>query len=224
VGAVVVDNERSVLRDLVGRVVAGVTAWTGRPWRQRATQTYACILLATTLLLSGANSRLDNAVLRSASTNLLQLRHHPLLVLVSSAFWTETGGMWGFALIALIVFAPLEAWAGWWRWLVVFVAGHIGATLVVAAGLAIAIHINLIGTSVSRSIDVGYSYGAWCSAAFLVYRLPFARRLWAVGVLSAILIASIIGSGHYSTWGHLVAALIGWALYPLRPDRAGDNA
>ena len=54
--------------------------------------------------------------------------------------------MLGFALIALLVFAPLEAWAGSWRWLVVFVAGHVGATLVVAAGLAIAIHINLIGS------------------------------------------------------------------------------
>ena len=222
--AVVVDSDRSLLRGLAGRVRSSVTSWTGRPWQQRATQTYACILLATTLLLSGANSRLDNAVLRSASTNLLQLRHHPLLVLVSSAFWTESGGMLGFALIALLVFAPLEAWAGSWRWLVVFVAGHVGATLVVAAGLAIAIHINLIGTSVSRSIDVGYSYAAWCAAAFLVYRLPFMARWWAVGAISAILVTSIVISGHYSTWGHLVAALIGWALYPLRPGRADDSA
>ena len=86
--------------------------WWGRPVQARATQTYVCILAATSLVLVTASTRLQDAVLRSSSTNLSQLGRNPIPVLVSSACWVEPGGLKSkIVLVAFVVLVmlPLEA-------------------------------------------------------------------------------------------------------------------
>ena len=205
----------------VRRAAEAARRWIGRPWQARATTTYLCILSATSLVLVTTTARRQQALLRAASTNLNQLGRNPLPVLVSSAFWLPPDGLagkLGVVAFALLVMAPLELWLGTGRWLVAFVVGHIGATLITAAGLSVAVHSGWVSRRVTRTIDVGYSYGTLCLAALLVYRLPRRWRLPAAAAPLAWALAELRG-GDYSSWGHLLAILIGFALWPLARRR-----
>jgi hypothetical protein len=198
-------------------------AWWGRPSEARATQTYLCILAATSLVLVTSSTRVQDAVLRSASTNLSQLGRNPVAVLVSSACWLQPDGIRGKVVLvafAVLVMVPLEAWLGTGRWLVAFAVGHVGATLVTAAGLSLAVRWGYAPRSIAHTIDVGYSYGALCLAGLLVHRLPRRTRLSAAAVLVLWSMASIHGEGGYTAWGHLSAILIGLALWPLARGHA----
>ena len=114
-----------------------------------------------------------------------------------------------------LVLAPVERWLGTWRWLVVFVAGHVGATLATAAGLWLAIRWRLAPTSLSDVVDVGVSYGFAALAAVFTYRLPPPGRwYWAGGLLAVAGAAAIIG-GTFTDFGHLAAVMIGFAMYPI---------
>ncbi len=65
---------------------------------------------------------------------------------------------WLPCLICLLALAELIWRSG--RLALVFVTGHIGATLLVAAGLTAAVEFHWLPLSVSRASDVGVSYGA----------------------------------------------------------------
>ena len=78
-----------------------------------------------------------------------------------------------------------RAWFACWRWPnssgaaagwpLVFVTGHVGATLLVAAGLTAAIEFHWLPLSVSHASDVGVSYGAVAVLGALTSAIP--RRL-----------------------------------------------
>ena len=200
------------------RLAAGeLGAWVGRPWNNRGTQTYATIIAANLLWLHGANDRLATAALRTASTNLNGLGHDPVSVLITSAFWLDLPG-WraAFTLCAgmLLVLGPVERRIGTGRWLVAFAAGHVGATLVVAVGLLIGIHTGHLSPEVSRSIDVGWSYGGVCMASVLTYLLPRRMRVAYGAMLVAFVVGGLIRHPTYTQWGHLTAATIGLLIGP----------
>jgi hypothetical protein len=200
-------------------------------WRQPVTRTYAVVLGANALWLHAANTRLDAAALRVASTNLDRLAHDPLAALVTSACWAEPGGLRaGAVLVAFLVAvaAPMEAWLGSARWLVAFAAGHVGATLVVAAGLVVAVHEGMVGASVSHQIDVGWSYGGLTLLALAAYRLPRRWAPWYAVALVAVRCVALVLHPSFTEWGHLVATSIGFGLGaaglgPRRPAPAGEG-
>ena len=216
----------SLAEPRVRRAAHAARRWIGRPWQARATTTYLCILSATSLVLVTTTARRQQALLRAASTNLNQLGRNPLPVLVSSAFWLPPDGLaskLGVVAFAVLVMAPLELWLGTGRWLVAFVTGHVGATLLTAAGLSVAVDSGWVSRRLTRTIDVGYSYGTLCLAALLVYRLP---RRWRVPAAAALVVWALaaLRGGDYSSWGHLLAILIGFALWPLARRRAAVGA
>jgi hypothetical protein len=182
------------------------------------TAIYLCTLAVTTLTISLANSRLADHLLRQQSTNLTNLLHKPLGVLVSSAFWLQGGSLLGLVLGFALVLAPAERWLGTGRWLAVFVAGHVGATLVTAAGIWLVTHGGQTNTALVNDIDVGVSYGFYAVAAVLVYRLP---RRWRLPVALLLLgrLAFTAWGGDFTDIGHLCAAAIGFACYPIARGR-----
>ena len=101
--------------------------------RVRFTVGYAASLAAvsTALLILGPQVR--EQVVRNASTNLHNLAHGNLGTLFGSAFVTDAGPMWFWlpGLVCLLALAELLWRTG--RLTVVFLTGHIGATLLVAA-------------------------------------------------------------------------------------------
>ena len=180
-----------------------------------ATFVYAGVLMVTTWVVAGSNQRLADALLREQSTNLSNLRHHAIDALVRSAFWSGTSYALPTIALLAVVLAPAEFWLGTRRAVAVFAIGHVGATLLTAAGIAIALHFGAAPRGIERTIDVGISYGTYCIAGVLTYRLPRPwRYAWAAGLL-AIFSGESALSSEFSNYGHLVSVLLGLACYPL---------
>jgi hypothetical protein len=182
---------------------------------------YLVVLTATTALISLASTDRDDRLLLAFSTNLHQLAHVPLRVIVGSAFWTAGWGeLASWLVLFTVVVAPVERWLGWRRTLLVFAAGHVGATLIVAAGLTIAVHTGATDPSVAFTRDVGVSYGFFAVAALAGYLLPPPARVCYVATVLAYVVLAASISHDFTDFGHLTAAVIGLACYPLARVRA----
>ena len=72
-----------------------------------------------------------------------------------------------------LVLAPAERWLGTLRTIVAFFIGHVGATLITAAVLALLIHHDYLPRRLRDVVDVGSSYGFMCVAGLFTYRLPY---------------------------------------------------
>lgn len=199
-------------------------------WRPRAfgyvrsapaTYFYLAVLFLTSWILETSSSRVADALLQERSTNLHHLARDPLRVLLSSAFWVGSLRDWlGWVVLLTVFAAPVERRLGTTRTVVVFFIGHIGATLITAAGLWVALHSDLVEPAVVNARDVGASYGAAAIAAVLTYLLPRRWRLLYAGTLVAFAGGSLALDHNFTYWGHLIAVVIGLACYPLaRPRR-----
>ncbi|MBO0854818.1 MAG: hypothetical protein J2P18_13780, partial [Nocardia sp.] len=120
-------------------------------------------------------------------------------------------GTAGAFLIPLLVCAMVLAE---WRFgamslLRIFIAGHIGATLLVAGGLWIAVSAQWMPKSISVAEDVGISYGAMAIIGALIVVLPSRwRPTWAISLI-AVAVAGVIMGHTFTNVGHLVALCIG---------------
>ena len=185
-----------------------------------ATFVYAGVLMVTTWVIAGSNQRIADALLRAQSTNISNLRHHAVDVLVRSAFWSGTSYALPTIALVAVVLAPAEFWLGTRRAIAVFAIGHVGATLLTAAGIALALHFGTAPRGIERTIDVGISYGTFCIAGVLTYRLPRPwRYAWALGLLIVFSIMAAT-SGEFVDYGHLVSVVLGLACYPLTWGKA----
>jgi hypothetical protein len=126
----------------------------------RVTVGYSAMLvgIATTLVVLGP--RVEEAVVSHLSTNLHNLAQWHFATLIGSVFVTSDGFMyvWLPGLICLLALAELFWRSG--RLILAFGLGHVGATLIVAVGLAAAIRLGWLPISVAHASDVGMSYGA----------------------------------------------------------------
>jgi hypothetical protein len=184
------------------------------------TYLYLFVLLITSWVLQTSSPGIAERLVLERSTNLHHLATDPVRVLVASAFWVAAAWqVLPWAVLFTVVLAPAERWLGTLRWAIVFAAGHIGATLLTAGGLWAAIRLDAVDESVSRSADVGVSYGFLAVAAVLVYRLPRRFRPTYVAVLGGYLVIALFARGTFTDAGHLVAVLIGFACYPLALGR-----
>ena len=198
--------------------------------RLRVTVTYAATLVAvaTTLLMLGP--RVQDMVISHMSTNLHNLAHGRLGTLVGSAFVTSDGPMWAWlpGLVCLLALAELLWRSG--RVLITFALGHLGATLIVATGLAASIKFGWLPISVAHTTDVGISYGAAAVLGALTAAIPSRwRPAWIGWWLSVGLLAACVGvagvpvGGAFTGVGHFVALLLGIpAVDPLRRGRPLD--
>lgn len=188
------------------------------------TYAYFAILCVTTLVLVELGARLADRVLLAQSTNLDHLARDPLRVLVGSAFWLSSAS--GLAVTAAwfaFVLAPAERRLGSRRTVEIFAVGHVGATLVTAAGLWVALRFDAVERSVVHARDVGVSYGLFAVAGALTSTLaPSVRRRYA-----SLLVATLVGifavAPSFTNAGHAVALLLGLACTPLLA-RAASSA
>jgi hypothetical protein len=184
------------------------------------TMVYLFALAVTSWTLRGADPRLEKHLIISQSTNLDNMTHQPVDVLIGSAFWV-TGSHWQLLIEFLLVMVPVERWLGTRRWLATFAIGHVGATLVTVTGIAYGIHHGLLDVSVDHVSDVGVSYGFFAVAAVLAYRITDRRLRWGwAAFLILYLGLSALQSPDFTAYGHLTALSLGFACYPLtrRPN------
>jgi hypothetical protein len=159
-----------VLRD-VGRTVAAADL---------ALAYCATVTLVTLVVLLQPEDRTDQ-ILARVSGNLDNLRAEPLVSVLGSAFVVESLGGLTLVLGLLVVLAYLQRFVGRVASVVVGLAGHVGAGLVVAAGLATGIFHGVVDESVAAATDVGVSYVMAAAMGFLVLAVPPRWRWWYLG-------------------------------------------
>ncbi|HUM00211.1 MAG TPA: rhomboid-like protein [Mycobacterium sp.] len=177
--------------------------------RLRLTVGYAgaLVAVATTLLMLGP--RVQEHVIRHMSTNLHNLEHGQLGTLIGSAFVTENGPIWVWlpGLVCLLALAELLWRSG--RVLITFALGHVGATLIVAAGLAATIKLGWIPISVAHDSDVGISYGAVAVLGALTAAIPSRSRPAWIGWWFSVALLALCANADFTDGGHFVALLVG---------------
>lgn len=180
------------------------------------TITYVFTVLITTVSLQGAGHQLTEVLMRRESTNVHNMLHNPVRVLLASAFWLDTSHF-PLALLVLfvVVMAPTERRIGTMRWIAVGAAGHIGATLCTTVGINFGVDHNLLRPELTRTVDVGISYFAMAVAAVYAALLPGWWRWAARSVIAIYVVANLVASNSFTDYGHLFAAIIGFALAPL---------
>jgi hypothetical protein len=177
----------------------------------RVTAAYAVVLavIGGTLLALGPN--MQSAVVSHMSTNLYNLANGHLATLVASAFVTEGDDIYFLlpGLVCLLALGEL-VWRGRGLFLA-FAVGHVGATLLVAVGLAVAIGTGWLPISVAHASDVGISYGALAVLGALTTVIPPRwRPAWISWWLGTALVAA--SGADFTAVGHLLALMLGMGL------------
>jgi len=177
--------------------------------RVRITLGYATVLIGVSAALVELGPRVRAHVIAQASTNLHNLAHGNLETLFGSAFVTDAGPMyfWLPCLVCLLALAELIWRSGWLA--IVFVTGHVGATLLVAIGLTAAIEFGWLPLSISRASDVGVSYGAVAVLGALTAAIPPRWRPAWIGWWVPVGIAAAALGDDFTDVGHSVALILG---------------
>ena len=191
----------------VSRVLSGLAP-------VRVTATYAVMLLVVAAALVALGPRVQCRVIDDLSTNLHNLSRGRLDTLIGSAFVTGDDRIyvWLPGLICLLALSEL-LWCGK-RLVVAFTLGHVGATLIVAVGLAAAILIGWLPASIAGVSDVGISYGAAGVLGTLTAAVPPRWQLvWVCFWLAnALVVASPANGFDFAAGGHVVALTLGMLL------------
>lgn len=195
----------------------------GAPWRLLPTPAgtpftfaYAAVLTVTSLVATYADPALVHALHQGSSTDVAHLVGTPLTVLLASALWVAGGFVAPYTLAFLLVLTALERRIGGMRTAVVFLTGHVLATLAteVPVGLAVLAG-HLPGSSLHR-LDYGISFGVATGVGALSGLLrPWLR--WPVLVLfGGMLLQGLVElMDPLTNWGHLIALAIGIAMWPV---------
>jgi hypothetical protein len=131
-------------------------------------------------------------------------------------FWSGSAVVLPFIVLIALVLAPAEVWLGTRRLIVVFVLGHVLATLATALAISQGYFISAADKGIDRTVDVGVSYGCFCVASILTYRLPARwRPAYAVTLLIVSGLLAFVLGGTFTDLGHFVSVILGLALYPI---------
>ncbi len=192
-------------------VEPGLAARSG--WRRLflpATYGYGGLLIMVTVVLAVLGDSTQARVIMHFSTNLHNLLRGHITTLFSSAFLigdTDTSLIVIPLLICLLALAELKFGSG--RSIRIFLAGHLGATLLVASGLWIAVSEHWMPLSITHAEDVGISYGAMALiGAFLVLMPEKWRPTWAITWI-AVAVAGVVMGHTFTNVGHLISVSIG---------------
>lgn len=177
--------------------------------RVRFTVGYLATLVAvsTTFLILGPQVRAQ--VIAQASTNLHNLAHGQVGTLLGSALVIDGCPMfiWLPGLVALLAVAELLLHTA--RLTVVFLVGHIGATVAVALGLLTAVEMGWLPLTITHATDVGMSYGAVAVLGALTAAIPARWRPAWIGWWLSIGFAAVVTGDDFADAGHTVALVLG---------------
>lgn len=194
-----------------------------RPWRILPTPTgtpftfaYAALLAVTSLIAAYASPSLVEALYQASSTDVAHLVRTPVLVLLASGLWIAGGVVSPYVVCFLLVLTALERRIGGARTAVVFLLGHVLATLATEVPVGLAVLVGHLPDSSLHRFDYGISFGVAASVGALAGLLtPWLR--WPMLVLfGGMLVEDLIEfTDPLSNWGHLISLAIGIATWPL---------
>ncbi len=175
--------------------------------------TYALVLLVTTLVLRNVSATTAEQLLNASSTDVAHLSRDPVTVLILSALWLPGEPWLDGALVLLLVAAPLERRIGSARTGLVFLSGHVLATLLTELPIAAGIAVGWLTPDDGLRIDVGASYGLMAVLVAFIGGLTPVRGLLTLAVAGP-LVVGIPTELDLTTYGHLLAAVTGACWWP----------
>ncbi|MGJ5891177.1 rhomboid-like protein [Streptomyces niveiscabiei] len=192
-----------------------------RMWRLLPTPTgtpftfwYAVLLAVTSYVADNADPSWVDDVLQASSTDVTHLVQAPVLVLLASAAWVAGGLGSPFVAVFLLVLTALERRIGGPRTALVFLAGHVVATLATELPVGFAVLVGELPDSSLHRFDYGISFGVAASLGAVTGLLrPWVR--WPVLVLfGGTLLQDLVNmTDPVSNWGHLIALGVGVGMW-----------
>ncbi|GAA5063861.1 rhomboid-like protein [Nocardia callitridis] len=181
-----------------------------RRLRVPATAGYLSALVVVSTVFSVLSDSAQSKVVLHASTNLHNLLDGRVSTLLASALVIgDVAGSWVLIPLLACLLALAELRFGALHLVRVFLAGHIGATLVVAGGLWVSVEAGWLPTSIRWAEDVGISYGAMALVGALVATVP-PRWRWAwSGSWLLVSGGGVLLGQSFTNVGHLVSFCIG---------------
>ncbi|MBF6472232.1 MULTISPECIES: rhomboid-like protein [Nocardia] len=191
----------------------------GAPARSRwwppklpATAVYLSGLIAVSVVFSVLSDSAQTRMILHASTNLHNLLSGRVGTLLASAFVIgDVVAAWVIIPLLACLLALVELRFGALHAVRVFLAGHIGATVLVAAGLWIGVEAGWVPASIRWAEDVGVSYGAMALIGVLVAAVPYRWRIAWATMWFIVAIEGVLIGQTFTHVGHLVAFTIGAA-------------
>ncbi|MFD7848212.1 rhomboid-like protein [Nocardia sp. NPDC059764] len=188
-----------------------------------ATYSYVGVLMAVAVALTMVSAPRETRILLHASTNLHNLTNGRFGTLFSSAFLVGEGAATAFLIVPMLacLLALAERRLGAVKLVHTFFVGHIGATVLVALGLWVAVQSQLVPGSIAMVQDVGVSYGSMTVVGALVAVLPPHRRwVWA-GTWLSFALGGVVLWHTFTNVGHFLALCLGLGIGRLTIRRQG---
>jgi hypothetical protein len=176
------------------------------------------VVAASLLMRSGPDDHPE--ITQWASTNLVNLRDHPVSALLSSIVATPDGMSW-LTIVFGVAGSVLERQAGVLRAAAIPLAGQIIATMLSEGGVRLAIRARTDDLAAAFQVDVGISYVAFTAAAAALRYLPRTWRSGPLAVLAAWVLIPLALDADMTSWGHVLSVGVGllcWHWLPA-PDR-----
>lgn len=148
-------------------------------------------------------------LVEQVSTNLSNMRAHPISVLATSAFVVSPLTQLLLIPVVVWVYGIVQRWLGRTALIAIVIFGHVGATLFVMSMEITALYRHIARFSIVIKPDVGVSYGLAAAIGLLAAWVPRRWRLWfALGCI-AVAGAMLAIWPDFTSLGHLTAVLIG---------------
>ncbi|MGW0579275.1 rhomboid-like protein, partial [Streptomyces sp. NPDC002920] len=168
------------------------------------TLSYAAVLALTSYVAAHADPALVHALHQGSSTDVAHLLREPVLVLIASALWVAGGFTSPFVLGFLVVLTALERRLGGTRTAVVFLLGHVLATLATEVPVGLAVLVGDLPDSSLHRLDYGISFGVATSVGALAGLLRPWLRWPLLAAFGGMLLQDLIAfTDPMTNWGHL---------------------
>jgi hypothetical protein len=187
-------------------------------WDTPVTSFVLLALVVTTVVLQWGVPG-DVTVQRWASTNLVNLRGHPVAAMFASIVVTSGPGA-AVGIVLALTGPALERRAGHLRALLIPFIAHTAATLASEGGLRAAIWAHSSARSQAFQLDIGTSYVAYAAWGALMRYVPRRWRLLYGVVLAGCTLIPLAIMRDMIGWGHLLSAVIGLLSWHWLPDQA----
>ncbi|MFJ2606099.1 rhomboid-like protein [Streptomyces sp. NPDC087425] len=176
---------------------------------------YTLVLIATSVFTTYASPALVATLHQATSTDVAHLIRTPVFVLLASALWIAGGYTSLYVIGFVLALTALERRIGGARTVVVFLLGHVLATLATEGTVGIAVLVGHLPESSLHRMDYGISFGvAACVGALCGLLRPW-LALPILGYYTWVLVEALIAfSDPMTNWGHLIALTIGVATWP----------
>jgi uncharacterized membrane protein len=179
--------------------------------RPRLAPLYVLTVVAIGVILGHTvNAETRSHLVMANSTNVVNLQHHRIWTLVTSAFLLDDQVEVLAMIQLLLLMAVAELLWGWRRLLEVFFLTNAVASCLVYALVREGVHHNWFDRAITMASDVGTSYGAHAVSGAIAFSLPVRPRRALVPLAFLAVVVPLIGEHTFTDVGHLLATLIGF--------------